>query len=170
MPYKLDRPAADFDGGKGLLVLEHFQMAYVTNDMDRAKDLLSRQLGIREFCKLGGPMPSGGTMHAEFAWVGSLMYEIIQATGPGSEFYMDRLPAGDDFALAHHHLGFLVQNQEQWDAIQRHAAANGFEIPLHGVNPLVEVCFVKVPGMAHYLEYLFATPVGMDFFNSVPRS
>jgi hypothetical protein len=27
-----------------------------------------------------------------------------------------------------------------------------------------------VPELGHYLEYLFATPAGMDFFENVPRS
>jgi hypothetical protein len=170
MPYKLNRPAADFDSTGGLAVLEHFQMAYVTNDIERACDLFRRNLGVREFCKLEGPTPAGGYIHAEFAWVGTLMYEIIHATGPGSEFFMDRLPGCDEFALAHHHLGFLVQNQQQWDGVLRNAEAQAFPVLQRNVNPLVEVCFVAVPGMAHYLEYLYATPVGMEFFENVPRT
>lgn len=169
MPYVLNRPAADFDAGSGLAVLEHFQMAYVTNDMDRALDLFRRKLGVREFTKLGGPMPSGGEMHAEFAWVGTTMFEIICATGPGSALYMDRLPQDGSFAVRHHHLGYLVQNQAQWDAVLANAAANGFDVVFRGDNPLVEFCFVDVPPLGHYLEYLFAKPMGLDFFNSVPR-
>lgn len=170
MPYLLDRPAADFDAGSGLMVLEHFQMAYVTNDMDRALDLFRRNLGVREFTRLGGPMPSGGTMHAEFAWVGTLMIEVIEATGPGSALYMDRLPRDGSFAVAQHHLGYLVHSQAQWDAVLANAAANGFEVVFRGDNPLVEFCFVQVPGLSHYLEYLFAKPMGLDFFNAVPRT
>jgi len=170
LPYKLNRPAAAFDSGPGLLIAEHFQMAYVTNDMDQAKDLFCRQLGVREFTALKGEMPDGGHMHAEFAWVGTMMYELICASGPGSAHFMDMLPPGDGFALRHHHLGFLIQNQAQWDAVLANAAARGFPVVNHSVNPLVEVCFVKVPHMEHYLEYLYATEVGMQFFDSVPRS
>ena len=170
MPYKLTRPAADFDAAAGLMVLEHFQMAYVTNDMEQALDLFRRNLGVREFTRLGGPMPSGGEMEAQFAWVGTTMYEIICAKGPGSELYMDPLPKDGGFALRHHHLGFLVQDQAQWDGVLANAAKNDFEVVFHGNNPLVEFCFVKVPALGHYLEYLYATPMGLEFFESVPRS
>ena len=170
MSHLLNRPAANFDAGSGLLVAEHFQMAYVTNDMDRAKDLFQRQLGVREFTALKGEMPSGGQMHAEFAWVGTMMYELICASGPGSAHFMDRLPAGDDFAIRHHHLGYLIHNQQQWDAVLANAAAQGFAVVNHNVNPLVEVCFVDAPHLGHYLEYLYATDLGMQFFESVPRT
>ena len=168
--YKLTRPAADFDAGAGLMVCDHFQMAYVTTDMERAKELFSRQLGIREFTALKGEMPSGGLMHAEFAWVGTMMYELICASGPGSAHFMDRLPQDGEFAIRHHHLGYLIHNQDQWDAVLAHAEREGFPVVNHNVNPLVEVCFVDVPHLGHYLEYLYATELGMQFFESVPRS
>ncbi|TGD75720.1 hypothetical protein E4634_02245 [Mangrovimicrobium sediminis] len=170
MPYRLDRPPSDFDAGTGLLQLEHFQMAYVTNDMAQACELFQRRLGIREFATLAGETPGGGQIEAKFAWVGTLMYEIICASGPGAEIFTGHLPVADGFVIRHHHLGYLVQNQVQWDAIQANAAAQQFEIPHHNVNPLVEVCFVAVPELGHYLEYLYATDVGMGFFDSVPRT
>ena len=162
MPQMLTRAPSDGDTASGLLRAEHFQMAYVTNDLDRACDLFGAQLGIRAWASLGG--------QARFAWVGTLMYEIICASGPGSDIYMDRLPQTDGFALKHHHLGFLIQNQQQWDGVLANAAQHGWAVPYKGVNPLVEVCFVDVPDLGHYLEYLYATPVGLDFFASVPRS
>lgn len=170
MPYKLDRPAADFDAGSGLLCLEHFQVAYVTNDMDRACELFGDRLGIRDFADLGGETPGGGQISARFAWVGTLMYEIICASGPGTEIFSQHLPQTDEFIIKHHHLGYLVQNQAQWDAVQANAERQQLRIPHHNVNPLVEVCFVDVPALGHYLEYLFATEAGMQFFDSVPRA
>lgn len=170
MPQLLSRPSSDGDTASGLLHAEHFQMAYVTNDIDRACDLFGRQLGIRDFASLGGPLPEGGEIQARFAWVGTIMYEIICASGPGSAIYNSRMPQSPDFTLKHHHLGYLIQNQQQWDGVLANVAHHGWDIAYRGVNPLVEVCFVDVPHLGHYLEYLFATPVGMDFFNSVPRS
>jgi catechol 2,3-dioxygenase-like lactoylglutathione lyase family enzyme len=170
VPYQLHRPAADFDAGDGLLLLEHFQMAYVTNDLDRARTLFRQRLGIREFARLEGKTPGGGYIEAEFAWVGTLMYELIRARGPGTELYTDLLAGSSDFAVRHHHLGYLVQNQAQWDAVQANAQRHDLHVAAHNVNPLVEVCFVNVPELGHYLEYLFATPAGLDFFEKVPRS
>ncbi len=170
MAYKLERPPTDFDSGAGLLLLEHFQMAYVTNDMDRARALLQQRLGIREFARLAGETEGGGFIEAEFAWVGTIMYELVCPRGPGSEIFSNSLPRTDDFAMRHHHLGYLVHNQSQWDAVQANAAAHGFTIPAQSSNPLVDVCFVEVPELGHYLEYLFATEAGMAFFDSVPRN
>jgi len=170
MPHKLDRPAADFDSGSGLLLLEHFQMAYVTNDIEKADRLFRDRLGIREFTRLEGDMPGGGYIKADFAWVGTIMYELIDARGPGAEIFFEHLPRTDEFAIKHHHLGYLVQNQAQWDAVQANTKRHDFKLASHSTNPLVEVCFVDVPELGHYLEYLFATEAGMSFFENVPRS
>ena len=170
MPYKLTRPVADFDAGAGLLLLEHFQMAYVTNDLDQARALFRDRLGIRDCAVLEGEMAGGGYIRAEFAWVGTLMYELIHATGPGSEIFSGHLPPTDDFIVKHHHLGYLVQNQAQWDAVQGNAERNNLQTVGHSSNSLVDVCFVHLPECGHYLEYLFATEAGIAFFENVPRS
>jgi hypothetical protein len=166
----LTRESSDGETASGLLRAEHFQMAYVTTDLDRACDLFGRQLGIRAWASLGGAMPEGGEIQARFAWVGTLMYEILCAGGPGSAIYMDRLPRTPGFAVKHHHLGFLIHNQQQWDGVFTNAAQHGWAVPHRGENPLARVCFVDVPELGHYLEYLYATPAGLDFFASVPRS
>jgi hypothetical protein len=83
---------------------------------------------------------------------------------------MDRMPQASGFALQHHHLGFLIHDQQQWDGVLANAARHGWAVPHRGENPLTRVCFVAVPGLGHYLEYLYATPAGLDFFAGVPRS
>lgn len=170
MSFVLPRIATSGGPAAGLLRAEHFQMAYVTNDADAACELLGRQLGIAAFARLEGPNPEGGHVRAEFAWVGNLMFEVIEASGPGNAIFTQRLPQRDGFVLHHHHLGYLIKDQAEWEALLANTAAHGWAIPHHGINPLVEVCFVEVPGLPHLLEYLFATEVGMQFFNSVPRS
>ena len=170
MPQLLERVPGPVDPASGLLRAEHFQMAYVTNDIEQACALLTRQLGIREFVALGGATPDGGTMDARFAWVGTLMYEVIQASGPGSDVFMDRLRGVGHFALRHHHLGFLIHDRAHWDGVLANAAGHGWDVPWTSNNPLVDACFVAVPGFEHYLEYLLPTQSGRDFFASVPRS
>ncbi|HTV95132.1 MAG TPA: hypothetical protein VME42_04000 [Steroidobacteraceae bacterium] len=169
MQHLLSRSAADCDPRRGMLLAEHFQMAYVTTDMERALDLLQSRLGIREFRRLEGQMPAGGHIRAEFAWVGTIMYELICASGPGSEIYMDRLPPGDDFHMKHHHLGFLLRSREQWEAVMVKARQSGWSVPYRNDNPLVEVCFVDATELGHYLEYFLPKQAGLDFFESVPR-
>ena len=170
MTQLLTRVPVACDPSAGLLRAEHFQMAYVTNDIDRACALLKDGLGIAGFTELGGALPEGGQIRAMFAWVGTVMYEVIEASGPGSAIFSDRLPAGGDFVLRHHHLGFLIHTADQRDALLAEVSAKGYRLAHRNANPLVEAIFVEVPGLEHYLEYLLPTQAGLDFFAAVPRS
>ena len=169
MTYILSRPEGACDPGSGLLLAEHFQIAYVTSDIEQACELFRSRLGIRRFSRLEGQMPGGGHIRAEFAWVGTVMYELISASGAGSEIYMDRLHGNGQFQLKHHHFGYLLQNREQWEAVMTRARQSGWAVPYHNVNPLVEVCFVDATELGHYLEYFLPFRAGLDFFESVPR-
>ncbi len=169
MALMLPRPTEGFDPAAGLLLSEHFQMAYATSDIEAARALFMERLGIREFRRLEGPLAQGGYIRTDLVWVGTIMYELIQAEGPGSEIYMDRLPAGDGLRIRHHHLGYLIHNQAQFDGMLAQAARNGWPVPYRNRNSLLEVCFVDVPELGHYLEYLFPVQAGIDFFSSVPR-
>jgi hypothetical protein len=170
MKHALSRPPGACDPANGLLLAEHFQMAYVTTDIEQACSLFRSRLGIRSFSRLEGRMQAGGQIRAEFAWVGGIMYEIICASGPGSALYMDRLPdSGGAFALRHHHLGYLLQTRAQWDAVFDKARESGWAVPYRNDNPLVEVCFVDALELGHYLEFFLPKQAGLEFFESVPR-
>jgi hypothetical protein len=164
----LKRPNSAFTPGNGLLRTEHFQMAYATNDIDRAMALFRTRYGVREFRTLEGQLPAGGHIHIELAWVGTVMYELMTASGPGSAIYMDRLPPGD-FVVKHHHLGFLIPDQAQWDALMAEVERGGWSMPHASNTPgFMQSCFVDVPELGHYFEYLFPAPAGLAFFESVP--
>ena len=169
MDFLLKRRAPVCNPGEGLFLAEHFQMAYVTTDIEKTCQLFGSHLGIRQFRRLEGALAAGGRIRAEFAWVGSIMYEIIQASGPGSELYMDRLPPGGGFAMKHHHLGYLVQSREQWDSMIAKAIGMGWSVPYRNDNPLVEVAFIDAIELGHYLEFFLPKQAGLDFFDSVPR-
>lgn len=170
-PPLLHRPGSGFSPGKGLLRAEHFQMAWATNDLPRAKALLSERLGIERFTPIGGPNPLGGETHVELAWVGTIMYEIMTASGPGSDIVMGRLPRGEGFAMKHHHLGYLVSSPAEWDALEAEAARAGWAMPHKSVNPgFMTSCFVDVPELGHYLEYIMPEQAGIDFFQNVARN
>ncbi|KPH61824.1 hypothetical protein [Novosphingobium sp. ST904] len=170
MTLSLARPAGTLAPGSGLLLAEHFQMAYATNDIAAARDLFSRRLGIREFCVLEGQLAAGGWIRAELAWHGTVMYELIEASGPGSEIYMSRQPPGEGLRLWHHHLGFLIHDEAQWQGVRQGAQGNGWAMPYESRTPLLQACFVDVPELGHYLEYLYPGEAGLAFFASVPRN
>lgn len=166
----LKRGQAPHDPAGGLLRVEQFQIAYATNDMQRALALFRKNYGIREFRELEDALPQGGHMHACFAWAGSIMYELIHASGPGSEIFMDRVPDGD-FALVHHHLGFLIHDEAEWQGLKRRVQQGGFTPAYENNTPgFIRYRFVESPPLDHYLEYLFPEPAGMALFNDVPRN
>ena len=170
MATTLRRSSATFAPAKGLLRAEHFQIAYATNNIDRARDCLSERLGILEFRSLEGATPAGGHIRVELAWVGPTMYELITASGPGSELYVGRLGT-DDFAIRHHHLGFVIADEAQWQAVFAEAERQGFAVPYENETPgFMRSCFVDVPELGHYLEYLWPTAAGLDFLENVPAN
>ena len=166
----MKRPDGHFNPADGLLRAEQFQMAYATNDIERACELFRQRFGIREFRRLAGQLPSGGHIHIELAWVGPTMYELLTASGPGSELFVGRLPK-DRFAIQHHHLGFLIHDEAQWQGLFSQIERNGWTLLSKNNTPgFMQTCFVDVPEVGHYLEYLFPEAAGLDFFESVPNN
>lgn len=166
----LKRPDAAVSPGLGLLRKDQFQVSYVTNDLDRACRTFSERYGISDFAFIEGPMPSGGEIRVAFAWVGKTLYEIIDAKGPGTEFYNERLPS-DEFAIQFHHLGFLMHDRESWQALEREFKQGDWSIAYETFNDgFMDAYYVKAPELGHYLEYIYAYEGGLQFFDSVPVS
>ncbi len=166
----LHRPVRTYDPGRELLANEHFQVAYVTGDLDRAAAAFARRFAIRDFADLEGEMPAGGYIRVKLAWVGGIMYELIQCTGPGSDMYNGRLP-DEGFAIRFHHLGFLVADQSSWDALQSRIEADGWAVPQANNTPgFMRHCYIEVPELGHFCEYIFPEQAGVEFFERVPAS
>ena len=154
----------------GVLLGEHFQSAYLTNDIDRACELFSDQLGVREFRRLEGAIPSGGHIRIELAWVGPIMYELMTTTGSVEAVYQRQPPRDAPFRLLHHHLGYVVRDREQWESLMAQCRRHGLAVPYRNRTPgFLEVCFIDVPWLPHYLEYFCLEQAGRDFLNDVPR-
>lgn len=159
-----------FNPAAGLLRADQFQVAYATNDIEHARSLFQLRYGISSFRGLDGELAQGGKIHIELAWVGNTMYELLTAVGPGSDFFMRQLPASD-FAIRHHHLGFWIDNQEQWDALMTEIERGVWAMPLlNSIPGFGKSCFVEAPELNHYLEYLFPSPSLRAFYESLPRS
>lgn len=162
------RPPVRLDPGKGLFRNEHFQVAYATNDIERACVLFSDRYGIREYRRLEGQLPEGGHIRIELAWVGGTMYELLCASGPGSERFTSVLPPGG-FAIRHHHLGYLIDSQAAWEALEQEIARVGWKVASKSDNKgFLKACIIEVPDMGHYLEFIYPEAAGIAFFEGVP--
>jgi hypothetical protein len=169
-PALVRRPSLNVRPGEGLLKAEHFQVAYVTNDAARACQVFKDRYGIKAFGPLDAETPAGGKIHIELAWAGGIMFEIIEASGPGTDFYNDRLPK-DGFAIRHHHYGYLTHTEAEWEALQDEIRRGGWTIAMSGHSEgFMRFAYVEAPELGHYLEYFLLDPAGVAFFENVPAS
>lgn len=166
----LRRPEAPIAWRPGAMRKDHFQSAYVTNDLDQATALFGSRYGISQYSYIDAPTPAGGHIRVAFAWCGGTMYEIIDCRGPESGFYSDRLP-GDQFAIRFHHLGYLLHDRESWDAVEREFAEAHWPIAFRTQNPgFIDALYVDAPELGHYLEYIFPMEGGVQFFEAIPQN
>jgi catechol 2,3-dioxygenase-like lactoylglutathione lyase family enzyme len=169
---RISRPPTLPSGAEGYLLKRHFQMAYVTSDLERTKALFSERFGLKDYAEMGGDDPAtGDRLKVALAWAGEIMYELIQAEGPAWGFYHSMLPAGGGYAIRHHHLGFLVDTEEEWEAMEAQAKAEGRPIAFRAVmDGFIRALYVEAPELGHYLEYICPAPAGVEYFNNVPKS
>jgi len=166
----LERPDALIAHRAGLLRKDQFQMAYVTNDLERACEVFGQRYGISEYDYIRGDMPQGGHIAVALAWAGVTNYEIIEAHGDEAAFYNERLPDAG-FAIRFHHLGFLVHDREAWSALEREFEDGGWPIVSKSEgNGLMDAFYVEAPELGHYLEYIYPLDAGIDFLKRVPRN
>jgi hypothetical protein len=171
MSVQLSRPAEPTGAAPGLMRREQFQTGYVTNDLDRACAMLGERYGIEKFSYLEGDMAEGGRIRVAFAWVGGNMYEIIDARGGReAEFYTGRLPK-EGFGLVFHHLGYLIHDKAEWEAVRREIADRKLTVALDTAVPgFMDAVYIEAPELGHYLEYLFPEEGGLAFFEAVPAN
>jgi hypothetical protein len=85
----------------------HHQIAYVTNDMDKALELFAQDFGVSRFYPLvtgDEPVPTGGIwMKAVLANVNGTEIELIQPLGDVENLFSNALPKDRRFALVLHH-------------------------------------------------------------------
>jgi len=168
MKNALTRPESKF--GAGLLRHDHFQIAYNTNDMDRAVALFAERYGIKEFRQLAGPTPAGGKIRMEIGWAGGVMYELIWGEGPGTEVFQVGLPE-NGFAIRTHHLGYYVPTEEAWNAVIAEVERAGTKI-VHKthVPGFLQAIIVEQQELGHFLEYIFPEAGGVAFFETAPNN
>jgi hypothetical protein len=94
----------------------------------------------------------------------------VDAQGEGAQMYRSLLPA-EGFAIRHHHLGFLIENDAQWDALRATCIAEGMTIEITGsFADALRFFYCKAPDLNHYLEYIQLYEGGRGFFASIAKS
>lgn len=153
-----------------MLGREHAHSAWVTNDLDRAMEIFKQRYGVAEFRLIESPTPAGGYIRVAFAWAGGQVLEIINSTGPGSDYYNEVLPDGK-FAIRFHHLGFIVHGEEEWKALEADLKAQEWPIAFKTLEGnFIDAYYIKAPELGHYLEYVRPHAAGVAFYAGVPAT
>lgn len=152
------------------LIANAWQIAYVTNDLDRAVHLLRNDYGAGEFLVLR-QLP-GALTDIALAWCGETMIELLYPLAASGDFYSDHIAGASGFVLRHHHMGMLVERREEMDDIRARHAKLGHAIPLEGENPgAIQYLYADCrPTLGHYLEYIRLEEEGRALFAAVPGS
>jgi len=140
------------------------QVAYVTNDFDRALSNVTETTGVRHFLQLrdyeyiAGP---GAIVrcHIAMALAGGVEIEIIEPRGGAQEIYRDRL-GGAEFGLHFHHVAYGLPSLEVLTDLKARISAQGAPIALEGVAPEGLTYFYADlrASLGHYVEYVYGTP------------
>jgi hypothetical protein len=149
-----NRPVPTFNPERSLLLNDHFQLGYVTNNIDRAVAVFRERFGVTKFRENDADLPDGRQIRSRSAWIGSMMYEILCAAGRGFELYTDWVP-GPEFQLRLHHFGYLVRDDASWLALEKQIAQGEWTLSQRGDHPnFVKTCYVHAPELGHYLEFI----------------
>jgi hypothetical protein len=139
------------------------QVAYVTNDLDRALAEFA-ETGVRRFLQFREREFDIGRhaqvrCHIGMALSGGVEIEVIEPLGGADAIYRDVL-SGPDFALRFHHVAYTLPSLEALTALKAEMRAGGLAIPVEGAAPEGVTYFygdLRRP-FGHYVEYVYGGP------------
>lgn len=142
---------------------DYFQLAYVTNDFDRAIAALRERHDMGPFHELRDlELPTGpdriAVGHFGVAFKGGMQFEVIQPLAQDIGIYDGLLP-GADFGMAFHHLGRCHSSLDAYRASVDSASAQ-WAMPIdHGAFGGFFAYADARPTFGHYFEF-FCFPDG----------
>jgi hypothetical protein len=147
------------------------QIAYVTNDIDRARAIFQTIYGVEKWLDLAG-MSGRQTVSINarngpiqirgmIAYVGAVQFELIQPVVDPERLYTDFLPADGTFAIRFHHLGFNQKGVKDVRALEQ-SLRHDHAVPMATDSDTMPVFYADARArLGHYLEY-FSLPAAFD--------
>lgn len=146
------------------------QLAYVTNDFDRALTVFGERHGVMRFLELREfTLQTGADQFAEvniaIAMVDGMEIEIIQPLDGADKVYRCAL-AGKDFQVRFHHIGERVESLECFEHLKREVTAASRRIDLWGssVNGAHYFYVDDRDTLGHHVEYIYRAPDDLAAF------
>jgi hypothetical protein len=149
-----------------MFLLGHYQNAYVTHDLARARAMIEERYGLRDWITFDMDLPvktpdGERTLGVKVAcaWAGWLQVELIEPVSGAVEPYLPYLPTdkGDPTPRFHH----ISLRRDDYDAMQAEIARLGLPFVCEGGIP--DLLYTYLDGretFGHYVEYVWATPAG----------
>jgi len=152
------------------------QVAYVTNDFDRALAVFAQVHRAKKFMELRDmryPTGPGREAHCNIglAYVGATELEVIQPLGDDVQIYRDFLPA-DGFAIRFHHLSRFLETRRDYDEQLALFEKMGKRIPIIGdFSGRASYFYADFRAeLGHYIECITFTEEGREWVATIPRN
>ena len=159
----------------GDLFANIWQVAYVTDDLDRAMETAKQRFGVEQMIEV----PTGGEFYAGDELVewntriamgarGGLIFELIQPVSGEVDFYRRFLPKDGGLGF-HHFAAFVADGDEQWDSLKAVLARQGLRIDYTLIIPgRVRAGYVDTSAdLGHYLEVCQLKPDDIATFSGL---
>jgi hypothetical protein len=152
---------------------EFYKFGYVTNDRDRAVEVLKKDLGVEEFATFSPSMEvtdgngetGTATLNCAFSAGRKLFIEVMQPVSGLVQIFQDSLTPSTDFQLVFHHISVIV---EDLDAVKTAAAELGIKPALEAhLAGGMHFTYMKLPGLGHWIEHDQYDGDSQAFLNSV---
>lgn len=145
-----------------------FQQGYVTNDLEQAAALFAQRFRTGAFTF----HTFDGVMRIALAFAGKTMIELIEPITDPAGLYDHWIDRSGGFAVRHHHIGMLVDSQEQMGTIRAAHVADGTAVAAEGAMPgALDFLYVDTSRqLGHYLEYVWLDAGGRAMFGQVEGS
>lgn len=153
-----------------------YQVAYVTNDFNRAMDLFRDTHGINRFMEnrdiryQTGPGREA-VCHIGLAYMGATEIELIEPRDGDVQLYRDYLPE-EAFGLRFHHICKLFRDDEAFDRQVGDYRKEGRRLPLIGSSPGFAryFCADFRAELGHYIEGIVFADAARPWLDSIPRN
>jgi hypothetical protein len=144
------------------------QVAWITNDFDRALASFAADYGVprwlelRNFKLLTGP-GTHADVHIALAVRGGVELELIQPLGGDDRVYRQALTADPALQINFHHICYRLESAEALAAVRHAAEAKGRAIALHGEIATGTAYFYidDRPTLGHHIEYIYYPPADL---------
>ena len=162
----------------GDLFANIWQIAYVTSDLDRGRDLLRERFGV-EHCNevptagatfLKGGEPAPWDVRIAMGARGGLIIELIEPVGGEVDFYRRFLPPDGSFGLRLHHWAtFVAVGDLVWKRLSDLLDAQGLRFDYTVLIPdRVRAGYVDTTAeLGHFLEICQLQPADIVLFSGL---